>query len=200
MTFFCDFCRSGEYTAAGLPNRLVPPFDEFDGKTWGIIGYGNIGKKVADIARAFGCRVIAYTRTPKPDVECVELDSLLGESDIISVHCPLTDATRGLIGREEYSKMKKNPLLINVARGAVLDNDATVEAVLNGVLGGFASDVYDKEPFPADHPYVKIKDMKNVCFTPHIAWASVQARTRLVAEMEKNVAAFLNGEKRNRVV
>lgn len=200
LDVFCDFCRSGEYTAAGLPNRLVPPFDEFDGKTWGIIGYGNIGKKVADIARVFGCRVIAYTRTPKADVECVELDRLLGESDIISVHCPLTDATRGLIGREEYSKMKKKPLLINVARGAVLDNDATVEAVLNGVLGGFASDVYDKEPFPADHPYVKIKDMKNVCFTPHIAWASVQARTRLVSEMEKNVAAFLNGEKRNRVV
>ncbi len=200
LDVFCDFCRSGEYTAAGLPNRLVPPFDEFDGKTWGIIGYGNIGKKVADIARAFGCRVIAYTRTPKTDVECVDLDRLLGESDIISVHCPLTDATRGLVGREEYSKMKKKPLLINVARGAVLDNDATVEAVLNGVLGGFASDVYDKEPFPADHPYVKIKDMENVYFTPHIAWASVQARKRLVSEMEKNIAAFLSGEKRNRVV
>lgn len=197
---FCDFCRSGEYTAAGLPNRLEPPFDEFDGKTWGIIGYGNIGKKVADIARAFGCRVIAYTRTPKPDVECVGLDRLLEESDIISVHCPLTDATRGLIGRAEYGKMKKKPLLINVARGAVLDNGATVEAVLNGTLGGFASDVYDTEPFPAEHPYVRIKDLKNVYFTPHIAWASVRARTRLVVEMEKNIAAFLNGEKRNRVV
>lgn len=197
---FCDFCRSGEYTAAGLPNRLEPPFDEFDGKTWGIIGYGNIGKKVADIARAFGCRVIAYTRTPKPDVECVGLDRLLEESDIISVHCPLTDATRGLIGRAEYGKMKKKPLLINVARGAVLDNGATVEAVLNGTLGGFASDVYDTEPFPSEHPYVRIKDLKNVYFTPHIAWASVRARTRLVAEMEKNIAAFLNGEKRNRVV
>ena len=200
LDFFCDFCRSGKYTAEGLPNRLDPPFGEFDGKVWGIIGYGNIGEKVADIARAFGCKVLAYTRTPKESVECVGLDRLLAESDLISVHCPLTDATRGLIGREEYAKMKKKPLLINVARGAVLDDEATVDAVLDGTLGGFAADVYDKEPFPQDHPFMRIKDGKNVFFTPHIAWASVEARTRLVSEMEKNVSAFLNGERRNRVV
>ena len=182
LDFFCDFCRSGKYTAEG------------------IIGYGNIGEKVADIARAFGCKVLAYTRTPKESVECVGLDRLLSESDIISVHCPLTDATRGLIGREEYAKMKKKPLLINVARGAVLDDEATVDAVLDGTLGGFAADVYDKEPFPQDHPFMRIKDGKNEFFTPHIAWASVEARTRLVSEMEKNVSAFLNGERRNRVV
>lgn len=194
-----EFCRSDAYTNLGMPNRLEPAFNEFEGQTWGIIGYGNIGKKVAEIAKAFGCKVIVNSRTEKEGVENVSLDELLERSDIISIHCPLTEQTKGMINAEAYDKMKRTPLVINVARGAVLDEEATVEAVKIGKVKGFGCDVYGIEPMPIDHPYQKIKYCPNVCLTPHMAWGSVQARQRLIKEIFENIKAFNSNEERNRV-
>lgn len=197
LPVFTDFVSSGEYTASGLPNCLTPSFHDLQGKTWGIVGYGNIGRKVAEIARAFGCRVIYHRSTP--DEMSVDMDTLCRESDIITLHCPLNENTRSLINRKRLGFMKKSAVLVNVARGAVCDEAAVADAIVQGEIGAFGCDVYAQEPFPADHPYTRIKDRNNVCLTPHIAWASFEARTKVVREMAANIAAFQKGEKRNRV-
>ena len=196
---YTSFVQSGEYTASGVANRLSPAFCELYGKTWGIVGYGNIGKQVGKIAEAFGCNVIVHKRTPEEGVRCVDIDTLCLESDVISLHTPLNDGTRGLIGRAQLDMMKKNAILVNVARGAVTDEEAVADALLSGKLAGFGCDVYSAEPFPAEHPIDRIKDLPNVCLTPHIAWGGYETRVRLLDEMIKNAQAFFRGEKRNRV-
>ncbi len=196
---YTSFVQSGEYTASGVANRLSPAFCELYGKTWGIVGYGNIGKQVGKIAEAFGCNVIVHKRTPEDGVRCVDIDTLCRESDVISLHTPLNDGTRGLIGRAQLDMMKKNTILVNVARGAVTDEEAVADALLSGKLAGFGCDVYSAEPFPAEHPIDRIKDLPNVCLTPHIAWGGYETRVRLLDEMIKNAQAFFRGEKRNRV-
>ncbi|MBQ3599533.1 MAG: hydroxyacid dehydrogenase [Clostridia bacterium] len=196
---YSDFVADGDYTASGAPNKLSPAFHDLYGKTWGIIGYGNIGKKVADVARAFGCKVIYSKNTPADDESCVDIDTLCKNSDIITLHCPLNDSTRGLIDSRRLNLMKKSVILVNSARGAVCDESAVAEWVKNGNFGGFGCDVYSAEPFTESHPFYGIKDMPSVCLTPHIAWASFEARTKVVYEMAENIKAFLNGEKRNRV-
>lgn len=199
LTEYTDYVRSGSYTASGLPNRLEPVFHELYGKTWGIVGYGNIGRQVGKIADAFGCRVLVNKRTPTPDAECVPLDRLCREADILSIHTPLNDSTRNLIGREELALMKPTAILINVARGAVTDEAAVADAILGGRLGGVGIDVYAREPFPEDHPYQKIKALPNVILTPHIAWGGYETRVRLIGEMLENARAFDAGKIRNRV-
>lgn len=196
---YTSYVSSGAYTASGIANRLSPQFHELCGKTWGIVGLGNIGRKVAKIADAFGCRIIACKRTPEEDIECVDIDTLCERADIISVHTPLNDSTRSLIGEKQVSLMKKDAILINVARGAVLDEAAVAKAVLEGRIGGFGCDVYSAEPFPASHPYNEILSLPNVCMTPHIAWGGYETRMRLLSEMGKNISAFLSGNIRNRV-
>ena len=190
---------SGEYTSNGAPNRVSPVFNELYGKTWGIIGLGNIGKRVALIAEAFGCKVIAFKRTPDENYECTDLETLCRCSDIISIHTPLTDKTRGLIGKKELALMKKNVILYNAARGAVTDEAAVADAMLEGKIGAFGCDVYSTEPFPEDHPMQKIANLPCVCLTPHMAWASFEARNLCVDEVIKNINAFKNGKKRNAV-
>ncbi len=196
---YSAFVADGGYTASGAPNRLTPVFHDLYGKTWGIVGYGNIGKKVADVARAFGCKVIYSKNTPVDDPHCVDIDTLCKNSDIITLHCPLNESTRNLIDSRRLSLMKKSVILVNSARGAVCDESAVAEWVKNGNFGGFGCDVYSAEPFPKNHPFDKIKDKNNVCLTPHVAWASFEARTKVVYEMAENIKAFVNGEKRNRV-
>ncbi len=196
---YTSFVSSGAYTASGIANRLTPTFHELCGKTWGIVGLGNIGRKVAEIAKAFGCRIIACKRQAVCDIECTDIDTLCRESDIISLHTPLSDSTRGMVGERQLSLMKKDAILINVARGAVVDESAVANAILSGKLAGFGCDVYSLEPFPHTHPYSKIASLPNVCMTPHIAWGAFETRTRLIYEMKENIAAYLRGEKRNRV-
>lgn len=196
---YTQFVQSGEYTASGVANRLSPAFCELYGKTWGIVGYGNIGKQVGKIAQAFGCNVIVHKRTPEEDVRCVDIDTLCRESDIISLHTPLNDGTRGLIGKAQLDMMKKNAILVNVARGAVTDEEAVAQALLSGKLAGFGCDVYSTEPFPQGHPIDRIKDLPNVCLTPHIAWGGYETRVRLLNEMTENAKAFFSGKRRNRV-
>ncbi len=196
---YTSYVSSGAYSSSGIANRLTPQFHELCGKTWGIVGLGNIGRKVAKIAHAFGCRVIACKRTPVDDIECMDIDTICERADIISVHTPLSDSTRSMIGEKQLSLMKKDAILINVARGAVLDEGAVAKAVFEGRLGGFGCDVYSVEPFPDSHPYNEILSLPNVCMTPHIAWGGYETRTRLLSEMAENISAFLSGKIRNRV-
>lgn len=195
-----DFVKSGEYTKSGVANRLYPAYHEVSGKTWGIVGYGNIGKKVAKIARAMDFEVLAFKRTPCEDCKTVELCELMEKSDIISVHLPASSETNGIISHEMISKMKKTAVLINVARGSVVDEEALCDAVLKGQIAGVGIDVYTKEPFPKDHPVNRIKDMDNVILTPHIAWGAYEARIRCLDEIRKNIESFEKGEMRNRIV
>ncbi len=193
------FVRSGAYTASGVANRLSPVFHELAGKTWGIVGAGNIGRKVARIAEAFGCRVIVNRRKTDPDYPTVDLDTLCREADIISVHTPLNDETRGLISRARIAAMKPGVILVNVARGAVADEAALADAVRDGHIGGLGVDVYSTEPMPADHPLYAVRALPNVCLTPHMAWGAVEARQRCINEMGENIRAFFAGEIRCRV-
>ena len=193
------FVRSGAYTVSGVANRLSPVFHELAGKTWGIVGAGNIGKKVARVAEAFGCRVIVNRRRTDPDYPTVDLDNLCREADIISVHTPLNAETRGLISRERIAAMKSDAILVNVARGAVIDEQALADAVRDGRLGGIGVDVYSVEPMPVDHPLYAVREMPNVCLTPHMAWGAVEARQRCIDEMAENIRAFYAGEIRCRV-
>lgn len=196
---YTDFVKDGSYTASGIANRLIPINHELYGKTWGIVGAGAIGSQVAKVAEAFGCKVLAYKRTPTDELDCVPLAELLTRSDILSLHTPLNDGTRGLIGEKELAMLKPDAILINVARGAVTDENAVADAVLCGKLGGFATDVYSVEPFPADHPMAKIAQCENVMLTPHMAWGALEARVRCLDEIVQNIESFLNGGKRNRV-
>ena len=189
---------SGWYSHQSSPNLLVPVYHELCGKTWGIIGYGNIGKKVAQIARAFGCRVLAYKRCPDSP-ECTDLETLLRKSDVISLHTPLNEQSRGMIGSEQLCMMDKKPIVINVARGAVWDEAAVAQALIAGKISGLGCDVFSTEPLPTEHPFFEIKDRPDVCLTPHMAWASFEARERCLDEICMNIDAFRKGEQRNRV-
>ena len=191
--------KSGEYSARGVANVLSPTYHEIEGKTWGIVGFGNIGRRVARIADALGCRVLVNKREAISDFECVDIDTLCKECDIITLHTPLNDGTRGLISSERIAAMKEGVILVNVARGAVVDENAVANAFKSGKLGGFGCDVYSAEPFGKDHPYYEIKDMDNVILTPHMAWGSYESRLRLCNEVKENIIAFFKGDIKNRI-
>ncbi len=193
------YVADGSYTASGVANHLVPPYNELCGKVWGIIGCGNIGRAVGRVADAFGCKVLANTRSGKTEFENVDLDTLCKKSDIISIHTPLSEETRGLIGEMQLSLMKKNVIIVNVARGAVTDEAAIADAVKNGRIGAFGADVFSTEPFSEDHPFYDIKDLDNVCLTPHMAWSAYEARKKCLEEIMENITSFLDGGTRNRV-
>lgn len=189
----------GSYTRGGVANCLTPAYHEIAGKTWGIAGYGNIGRAVGKIASALGCRVLAYKRTPVEGVECVDLETLCRESDILSIHLPLSDATRGILDADHIALLKPESIVINVARGAVTDEAALAEALESGRIGGLGVDVYSTEPFGEDHPFYRLRDRDNICLTPHMAWGSIEARRRCLSEIILNMEAFLRGERRNRL-
>ncbi len=197
---FRSYVDDGSYTASGVANAVAPVFHELAGKTWGVFGYGNIGKKVAKIAEAIGCRVIVCKKTPTEErFPVVDFETLCRESDILTLHSPLTDATRGILDGAHLALMKSDAILVNVARGAVLDEAAVADAILCGRLGGFGCDVYTCEPFGEDHPYTRLLGMPSVILTPHMAWGSFEARTRCLEEICQNINAFYCGEIRNRV-
>lgn len=190
---------SGYYTECGVANILTPTYHEIEGKTWGIVGFGNIGRRVAKIADALGCKILVSKREAVSDFECVDIETICRECDIISLHTPLNDGTRALINTERIAQMKDGVVLVNVARGAVTDEQAVANAIKSGKIGGFACDVYSTEPFSKNHPFYEIKDMDNVIFTPHMAWGSYEARVRLCDEVKENIIAFFDGKIRNRV-
>lgn len=178
-----------------------PRISELAGKTIGIVGFGSIGRKVAQIAQAFDMKVLVHTRTPHPEEEndclCfVPLDVLLQKSDIVTLHCPLFAETERLINRDALAKMKPSALLINTARGGILDEQAVADALNSGRIRGAAVDVATVEPIPADCPLLTAK---NCVITPHIAWAVREARERLIGIVCDNVRAFLAGAPVNNV-
>lgn len=200
LIHYDNYVKSGEYGAQDRFSNFDRPFGEFDGKTWGIVGMGNIGRGVAKVVQALGCKVIFYSASGKStctEYTRVEFDELLSQSDILSLHCPLSDRTRGLINKEAFSKMKKSAILVNVARGPVVDTQALFEALTQGQIAAAGLDVLEKEPISRDNPLNEIKDSTKLIITPHLAWASTEARERLVAEVVKNIQAFLDGEERN---
>ncbi len=193
------YVKDYSYSKSGVQNHLKPVFHELSSLTWGIVGLGDIGTRVAEAAKSLGCDILAFKRRPDPLYKCVSLKELCRKSDIISIHLPLSNTTRGIISAEIISEMKNSAIVINAARGAVTDEAALAAAIANGKLGGFATDVYSEEPLSASSPYISIMDMPNVLFTPHMAWGAYEARVRCMEEIEKNIYAFLKGRKRNRV-
>ena len=165
------------------------PLIELAGKTMGVIGYGRIGRRVAELARCLGMKVVAWTRTPR-DPECVSLDELLRVSDVITLHCPLFPETRGLINRETIAKMKDGVILLNTSRGPLIDDLALCEALRSGKVYAAGADVAAVEPITADNPLL---GLPNMILTPHIAWATLEARMRLLDIAAENVRAFLRG-------
>lgn len=200
IAFYDDYVKSGAYSAQDRFSNFDRTFYDLEGKTWGIIGMGTIGRRVAGLAQAFGCRVIFYSASGKStctDYERVEFDTLLQESDILSLHCPLSDRTRGLINKDALSKMKETTILVNVARGPVVDTQALYDALVADQIAGAGLDVLEQEPMAKDNPLAQIKDSTKLIITPHMAWASLESRTHLVEEVAKNIEAFLAGENRN---
>ncbi len=193
------YVKSGQYAADGKFTNFDEPFCELDGKTWGIVGYGAIGQRVACIAEALGCRVIVHSLTghAHEGVQLVDKAALLAESDVLSLHCPLTDLSRGFIDAAALKMMKRSAILINVARGPVVNTRDLYEALQAGTIAGAGLDVLEKEPISADNPLSKIQDSGKLIITPHHAWASVEARRRCVEGVQENLAAFLRGEERN---
>ncbi len=200
LAFYDDYVKSGTYSAQERFSNFDRPFSELEGKTWGIVGMGSIGHKVASLAEAFGCKVIFYSASGKStctEYERVEFDDLLERADILSLHCPLSDRTRNLIDKEAFQKMKKSAILVNVARGPVVNGQDLYDALMTGEIAAAGLDVLEKEPMEKDNPLGKIKDSTKLIITPHMSWASTEARARLVGEVVKNIQAFTDGQDRN---
>ena len=200
LAHYDQYVKSGEYSAQDRFSIFDIPFYELDGKTWGIVGMGNIGRKVAAIAQTFGCKVIYYSITGKSsctEYEQVDKDTLLAESDFLSLHCPLSNLSRNFIDKDALRKMKKTAILINVARGPVVNNTDLYEALVSGEIQAAGLDVLEKEPLELTNPLSRLQDSNRIIITPHLAWASVEARTRCVEGVYENIKAFMRGEDRN---
>lgn len=200
LSHYDHYVKSGAYGAQDRFSNFDLPYTELAGKTWGIVGMGNIGRKVAQVAAAFGCRVIFYSPTGKSacrEYQRVDFDTLLGESDFLSLHCPLSDITRNLIDLDALRKMKRSAILINVARGPVVNDEALYTALKENYIAAAGLDVTGTEPMKSSNPLSTIMDSNRLIITPHMAWASIEARTRCVSETCKNIEAFLRGEDRN---
>lgn len=197
-----SYVKSGAYGAQDRFSNFDVPFYELEGKTWGIVGMGNIGRRVAKIAVSFGCKVIFYSITGNSnckEYQQVDKETLLSESDFLSLHCPLSDLSRNFIDKQALKCMKNTAVLLNVARGAVVNNKDLYQALETGEISAAGLDVLEKEPMDAANPLGRIKDSNKLLITPHLAWASVEARTRCVQEAYRNIEAFLRGEDRNLV-
>ena len=191
--------NSGQYTKSGLANCLEPVFHEMSALKWGVVGGGGIGGKVAEIARAIGCDVVVCRRKQEGNFPLADIDTVCRECDIISLHVPLTDATRNMISRERIDTMKQGAIVVNTARGAVRDEKALADAAKNGkILLG--CDVYSVEPFGEEHPFYTIKELDNVLLTPHMAWGAFESRTRCVKIISENIEMFFSENPQNRIV
>jgi len=197
LGYFDNHVKSGEYCKSSHYTCTDRTFFELKGKNFGIIGMGTIGKRVAEIATVFGANVSYYSTNGVPhckEYPSVTLDELLAKSDIISVHAPLNDKTKNLISLNELRKMKTGAFIVNMGRGGIINEEDLVKALNFNLIAGAGIDVYENEPLPADHPYLGINNMENIILTPHIGWASVEARKLLVKKIAENVANYCNGE------
>ena len=203
MRYYDDYVKSGDYSNSTIFTNFGNVFNELAGKTWGIVGLGNIGRRVADVAKAFGCKVVYYSasgNTYDTEYEKVELDDLLKNSDIISIHAPLNKYTENLMNYENFKKMKNTAYLINMGRGPIVNEADLAKAINEGEIAGAGLDVLTKEPMSSDNPLLTIKDSNKLVITPHNAWATYEARVRLLDEIYNNLKSFINGEARNVVI
>ncbi len=183
--------KSGRYSWSGLFTDVSMPFFELSGKTMGIVGMGTIGHRVAEVARAFGMDVIYYSTSGTShctDYPSVSLERLMSDSDVVSVHAPLNEKTSGLIGENELSLMKPHAVIVNMGRGGIVDEAALARAVDEGVIAGAGMDVYTAEPMNVRNPLSLARHQERLSLTPHTAWASVEARRRLVDMIADNIS------------
>lgn len=188
--YYDECVKSGRYSAMSMFTDPSVSWTELDGKTIGIIGMGNIGSRVARIAEAFGMTVCYYSTSGTghcKEYPSLSLEELLKISDVVSIHAPLNERTNGLLGASELSLMKPTAILVNMGRGGIVDEKALADAVDGGVIAGAALDVFVKEPLPADNPLLQVRYPERLRLAPHAAWASVQARERLVAQIAANI-------------
>lgn len=200
LSYYDNYVKSGEYLKSRIFTHFDRTFMELSGKTYGIIGLGEIGRGVANVAQAFGAHVIYYSTSGKNNsdmYERVDFDELLSRSDVVSIHAPLNENTLNLMNYEAFKKMKKNAVLINVGRGPIVNEEDLAKALDENLIAGAGLDVLSEEPMKEDNPLYRIKDSEKLLITPHIAWATLEARQRLVDEVYKNISAFMNGGKRN---
>ena len=189
--YFDDAVKSGRYSASGMFTDVSVNWWELAGKTIGIIGMGNIGRKVAQIAEAFGMKVCYFSTSGTShckDYPSLPLEQLLAQADIVSVHAPLNERTDALIGEKELAMMKSSAYIVNMGRGGIVVEEALVKAVDEGVIAGAALDVYSVEPLPEDSCYLKARHPERFRFAPHVAWASEEARARLLGMVAENIA------------
>ncbi|MDQ0150095.1 D-2-hydroxyacid dehydrogenase [Eubacterium multiforme] len=202
ISYYDNYVKSGEYSKADIFTNLDKPFHDLMGKTWGIVGLGAIGRGVAKVCEAFGVNVVYYSTSGKNnngDYKRVDLEELLRESDIISIHAPLNDNTKNLINYENLCKMKKEAVVINMGRGPIVVDKDLARAIDEEKISGAALDVFSVEPIKEDNPLLSVKNKDRLILTPHIAWASVEARNRLFTDLLENIRAFNRGERRNRI-
>ena len=194
LAYYDQYVKSGAYIKNPTFTHFAKGFHELAGKTWGIIGLGAIGRKVATIAQAFGCRVVYYSASgQKAQVgyEQVDFETLLKESDYLSIHAPLNEYTMHLMDQSAFEKMKESAILINVGRGPIVDQQALHDALVNGEIRAAALDVLEKEPMQADNPLFRIKDSEKLLITPHMAWAGVEARNRLIRTIADHIRTVI---------
>lgn len=193
LPYYDNYVKSEKYVNDVSFTHFAKAFHELSGMTYGIIGLGNIGRRVADIAKAFGCRVIYYStsgRNSQPGYERVSFDELLEQSDIVSIHAPLDENTLGLMNKEAFAKMKKSAILLNVGRGPIINEADLAEALNNKTIASAGLDVLSVEPMQEDNPLRGIKDSERLLITPHIAWAGVEARNRLMGIILGQIKEF----------
>lgn len=189
--YFDDSVKSGRYSSSGIFTDVSVNWMELSGRKMGIIGMGNIGSKVALIAKAFGMDVSYYSTSGTSHCDLypsLSLERLLRESDVISIHAPLNERTKGLLGKAELEMMKPSAYLLNMGRGGIVDESALAEALEAGLIAGAALDVFESEPLPADSPLLTLSNSGNLRLAPHVAWASVEARARLVEMIADNIS------------
>lgn len=193
LSYYDEYVKEGRYANDTCFTHFAERFCEINGKTWGIIGLGAIGRRVADIAKMFGANVIYYSTTGHNNQEGyhrVDLETLLATSDIVSVHAPLTNETEGLMNAQSFSKMKPSAIFLNVGRGAIVVEQDLADALINHKIAAAGLDVLCEEPMNPDSPFLPIKDSKRLLITPHIAWASVEARTKLMKIILEQIKEF----------
>ena len=194
IRYYDDYVKNEKYINDTVFTHFAEHFNEVNGKTWGIIGLGTIGRRVADIAKAFGARVIYYSASGSPaqeGYEQVDFETLLATSDIVSVHAPLNEYTKDLMDREAFEKMKKTAIFLNLGRGPIVVEQDLYEALETDEIAAAGLDVLCEEPMSETNPLAKIKDSKKLIITPHIAWASVEARNRLMQIIVGQIREFL---------
>jgi len=191
-----EFVKSGSYSKSPIFTNMGHNYHEISGMRFGVIGLGNIGQKVADIATAFGAEVVYLStsgRNTDQPYERLELDELLGTSDVVSIHAPLNENTENLIGYDQLTRMKPSAMLVNTGRGGIVNEADLARALDEECIAGAGLDVFENEPIKADNQLLSIKNTGRLVLTPHIAWASVEARTHLIEGVKENIEAFING-------